>query len=84
MSGVALLVYATNQQYVLLYKPLSYLQCSSEVNDPQLHWVGTIPELLQTVGLLLPLSVTVMLVDLSAVIQHHLDLGVIMLHSVRV
>ena len=77
-------MYATNQQCILLYKPISYLQYSSEVNDPQLHWVGTIPELLQTVGLLLPLSVTVVLIDLSTVVQYHLDLGVIVLNSVRV
>ena len=65
-----------------LYKPLiSHLQFSSEVSDPQLDWVGTIPELLQTVGLLLSLTIAMVLVDCSTVIQYHLDLGVIMLNS---
>ena len=47
---------------------ISHLQFSSEVSDPQLDRVGTIPELLQAAGLLLPLPVAVVLVDCSAVV----------------
>ena len=71
---------------ILLYKPLklSHLQYSPEVNDPQLDWVGTISELLQAAGLLLPLSVAVVLIDLTTIVQYHLDLGIIVLNRVRV
>ena len=62
-------------------KTISHLQYFSEVDDPQLHWVRSIPELLQTACLLLSLSITMVLIDLSSVIHHHLDLGIIMLQS---
>ena len=57
----------------------AHLENPPQVDDSELHWVGTIPELPQAIGLLLPQSIAVVLVHLSTIVEHNLNLRIVML-----
>lgn len=58
----------------------SYLEHSSQIDDPDFDRVGTISKLPQAVCFLLVDPVVVVFIELSTIIEYDLNLGIVMLY----